>query len=125
MIQMNIEVKGLNEIKKAWAKRPEIVKKYMNKAIEASMFQLEKDANDNQFQFKTPRALRTGMLQLSFKHGIISRDLFGSIGPTVNYAPKVHQNNPFMPRIAQSSQPYVQKYFEQALGFIVEDLAKG
>lgn len=124
MIEMNIEVKGLNQIKAAWAKRPDIVKKYMNKAIEASMFQLEKDANDGNFRFKTPRSLRTGFLQESFKYGIISRDLYGSIGPTANYAPIVHRNNPFMPRVAQASQPYVKKYFEDALKIIVEDIAK-
>lgn len=124
MINVQITVKGLNDIRSAYEKRPEVVKRYINQAIEASIFEVEKNAVDENFQFKTPRALRTGMLQRSFKFGIVTRDFFGSIGPTVSYASRVHQNNPFMQRIALASQPRMQKHFENALQFIVEEISK-
>lgn len=123
-VELNIEINGLNRIKEAFARRPDVVKRYINRAIEASIFQIEKDATDDNFQFKTSRSQRTGYLQRSFKFGIVSRDFFGSIGPTANYASYVHRNNEFMPRIARASQPFIQKYFEDALSFIVDDLEK-
>ena len=124
MIELSIQVEGFNEIKRAWAKRPEIVKKYLNRAIEASIFEIEKNAVDENFQFKTPRSMRTGYLQRSFKFGIITKDLYGEIGPTVTYAQKVHRTNQFMPRIARISQPAIEKHFNKALQFIVEDVSK-
>ena len=124
MINVSIEVKGINELDKMFIRRPQLVKTYINKAIEASIFAIEKNAVDENFQFKTPRALRTGYLQRSFKFGIVTKDFYGSIGPTALYAQKVHEKNPFMSRIANASQPFIQKYFEQALGIIVEDLNK-
>ena len=77
MIAMNIEVKGINGLKKAFEKRPEIVKKYINDAISRSLFIIENNATDDNFEFKTPRSRRTGMLQRSFKFGIVTRDFFG------------------------------------------------
>lgn len=124
MIQLDIKVEGFNEIKNAWAKRPEVVKKYINRAIEASIFEIEKNAVDENFEFKTPRSLRTGYLQRSFKFGILTKDLYGEIGPTVLYAQKVHRTNQFMPRIARISQPAIERHFSQGLKFIVEDLVK-
>lgn len=122
MIQMDIEVKGISNLNAMYKRRPEVVKKYMNKAIQAGIFEIEKQAVDDNFQFKTPRSLRTGYLQRSFKFGILFGDLSGAIGPTAEYAPRVHERNPFMHRIARASQPQVQKHFEQALKLIVEDL---
>lgn len=124
MIELNIEVKGINQIKSAWDKRPALVKEYMNKAIEASVFEIEKNAVDENFQFKTPRSMRTGYLQRSFKFGIITKDLYGAIGPTAVYAQRVHRNNPFMPRIARVSQPAIQRHFTDALKYIVEGISK-
>ena len=125
MIDMDIKVEGISEIGAMYARRPAVVKNYINKAIQASIFEIEKQAVDQNFQFKTPRAFRTGYLQRSFKFGIVMRDFFGAIGPTARYAFKVHRTNPFMHRIANMAQPKVEKHFETALKFIVEDLAKG
>ena len=124
MINVDIQVQGINDIKKAFDKRPEIVKRYINRAIEASIFEIEKEATDSNFQFKTPRSLRTGFLQRSFKFGIVTRDFFGSIGPTAEYASRVHANNPFMQRIALASQPSIQRHFETAMKYITEELGK-
>lgn len=123
MIDVNIELRGVDNIQAAFRRRPEVVKRYINRAIEASIFEIEKQAVDQNFQFKTPRAKRTGLLQRSFKFGIVTRDFFGAIGPTVRYAARVHENNPYMQRIATASQPFIQKHFDTALQYIAEDLS--
>lgn len=124
MITMDIRVKGLDGLKKAFQKRPEIVKRYINDAISRSIFIIENQATDDNFQFKTPRPLRTGLLQRSFKFGIQTRDFFGSIGPTVEYAPRVHANNPFMERIARAAQPHIEREMNQAVEGITSEIAR-
>lgn len=123
MIAIDIEVKGLDKIAKAFLKRPEVVKRYINNAISKSIFKLKEEANDRNFQFKTPRPLRTGYLQRSFDFGIQTKDFFGSIGPTAEYAPAVHKRNQFMERIARMAQPTMQRYFDEAADNITKDLA--
>lgn len=123
MVEMNINVKGINELKRAFQKRPDVVKKYINDAISRSLFIIENNANDNNFQFKTPRSRRTGYLQRSFKFGIITKDFYGSIGPTVEYAPYVHANNEFMERIARVSQPLIEREFNDAVASIADEIA--
>lgn len=119
---MSIQLTGVRDVRAAFKRRPEVVKRYINRAIEASIFEIEKNAVDQNFQFVTPRAKRTGLLQRSFKFGIRTMDFFGAIGPTVRYASKVHENNPFMQRIAVASQPQVQRHFDTAMQYIAEDL---
>lgn len=123
MIALDIEVKGLDEIAKAFARRPQVVKKYINNAISKSIFKLKEEANDKNFDFKTPRPLRTGYLQRSFDFGIVTKDFFGSIGPTAEYAPRVHRRNQFMDRIARASQFTIQRYFDEAAESITKEIA--
>lgn len=123
MVELNIQVKGLNELRSAFTKRPEIVKRRVNDAISRAIFIIENQAVDNNFQFKTPRSRRTGLLQRSFKFGIQTRDFFGSIGPTVIYAPIVHVNNPYMERIARAAQPHIERELQNAVNAIVGDIA--
>ncbi len=122
MIGIDIEVKGLKEIAAAFARRPQVVKKYINNAISKSIFKLKEEANDRNFEFKTPRPLRTGYLQRSFDFGIVTKDFFGSIGPTAEYAPQVHRRNQFMDRIARVSQPSIQRYFDEAAENITNEI---
>lgn len=123
MIEMNIKVNGLNGLKSAFEKRPEIVKKYINDAISRSIFIIENNATDDNFQFKTPRPKRTGLLQRSFKFGIQTRDFFGSIGPTVEYAPRVHASNTYMERIAHAAQPHIERELNEAVISITNAIA--
>lgn len=122
MIALDIEVKGIDEIAKAFAKRPEVVKRFINNAISKSIFKLKEESQDRNFQFKTPRSARTGYLQRSFDFGIVTKDFFGSIGPTAEYAPQVHRRNQFMERIARVSQPTIQRYFNEAIEDITKNL---
>lgn len=120
---VTIEVVGLSRLQAQFQQAPSIVRNWLNKAIYASIFEIEKEAVDENFLFKTPRALRTGLLQRSFKFGIQFRDLEGSIGPTVFYAQKVHNTNPFMQRITGKAKPHIERHFNDALSNIVRDMA--
>ena len=124
MIAVDIQINGLDNIVKGFQRRPDVVKRYVNNAISKSIFKLKEEASDRNFQFKTPRAFRSGYLQRSFDFGIVTRDFFGSIGPTAEYAPIVHKRNTFMERIARASQPTIERYFNEASEDITNELVK-
>ena len=103
-------------------------------AINATLAEVQKLAVDPIFQFKTPRARRTGFLSLSFAYGLnVARadDLEGSIGPTARYAIFVHEGtsrirpNPFMDRIASQVKPKADEYFQETADAIVDKIAEG
>lgn len=130
MADINIVIENLPELRLNLKNYPKITISWLNKAIHASVLQLQKDAVDSNFQFKTPRSKRTGYLQASFGLGISFGDLYGKIGPTAFYAPFVYfgtsrgiQPNPYMDRIAKASNSAIQKYFKDALDGIVKELA--
>lgn len=132
MIEMNIRVQNLDRLRANFRRSPAITLKYLAKATAASILEVEKQAVDRNFQFKTPRARRTGQLQRSFSQGrYISPDgLRAAIGPTVRYAPYVYfgtnrglQPNKYMDRIARAAEPAAQKHFDTAARRIVDKLA--
>ena len=123
MADVIIEIQGLDRLRAQFQKAPTIVTSWMNRAIKAGIFEIEKEATDTNFMFKTPRSLRTGYLQRSFKFGMKFGDLVGEIGPTAEYAGKVHQNNPFMPRIANAANTSIVKHFTDALNGITKEMA--
>ncbi len=133
MLELKVHIVGLDQLRANFNKAPALTLKYLAKATAAAIFEVEKEAQDRNFQFKTPRSLRTGQLQLSFKHGryISSDGLRGSIGPTVRYAPYVYfgttrglRPNKYMDRIAAAAQPGVQKQFQAAVTKVVAETAK-
>lgn len=132
MITVSVQIQNLDAVRRAFTEAPANVLNYLSKAVVASLFEVEKQAVDPNFQFKTPRSRRTGYLQRSFDFGrhIDSGGLRGSIGPTALYAPYVYfgtrrgiKPNPYMDRIAKKAEPNIQRHFETAVGFIVSDLA--
>ena len=125
-----VKIENLEDIKLNLRNYPKISIKWLNKAIHASILELKKNANDDNFQFKTPRGKRTGFLALSFGLGISYGDLYGSIGPTAEYAPYVYYGtsrgispNPYMDRILRASNDSIQKYFNDAAEEIVTEIA--
>lgn len=133
MIEMKIRVRNLDALRANFRKSPALTLKYIAKATAASIFEVEKQAIDRNFQFKTPRSQRTGMLAQSFSFGryISPSGLQASIGPTVRYAPYVYfgtsrglRPNKYMDRIARAARPHVEKHFEKATDTIVTKLAK-
>lgn len=131
MIEVRIDTGDIRRLRQNFRKAPALTLKYLARATSASIFEVEKQAVDRNFQFKTPRSLRTGQLQQSFAQGrYISPDgLSASIGPTVRYAPYVYfgtgriRPNKFMDRIARAAEPHVQKHFEKAVERIASNIA--
>ena len=66
MIEVRVSVRGLDALRANFSKAPALTLKYLAKATSAAIFEVEKQAIDSNFQFKTPRAQRTGQLQQSF-----------------------------------------------------------
>ena len=132
MIAVSIKIEKLDELRDNFQRAPARTLKYLAQATKASLFEVEKQAIDSNFQFKTPRSLRTGQLSLSFAFGrkFENGGLRASIGPTVHYATYVylgnrHQRpNPYMDRIAKAAEPAIQKHFDKAVDGILTQIAK-
>lgn len=128
---MSVNIKNLDALRSNFSKAPALTLKYLASATKAAIFEVEKQAIDSNFQFKTPRIKRTGMLSLSFAHGrrFERNGLRASIGPTVHYAPSVYfgtrsiRPNYYMDRIARAAEPNVDTHFEKAADLIVAALA--
>lgn len=130
MIAMTVTIEGLDKLRDNFAKAPSLALKYLSQAVAASIFEIEKQAIDRNFQFKTPRGKRTGYLERSFAFGRFIGPLQGSIGPTAVYSPYVYfgtkrgiQPNMYMDRIVNASEAKVNEHFEKAVDSFVTDLA--
>jgi hypothetical protein len=132
-IAVTVRIEGLDRLRSAFREAPNLTLKYLAEATTAAVFAVEKQAIDPNFQFRTPRSQRTGMLAQSFAFGrkFERRGLRGSIGPTVRYAPFVYfgtrrgiRPNPFMDRIAKAATPDVERLFQTATQRIIDKLAK-
>lgn len=132
MIALTVSVENLDRLQANFRKAPSITLKYLSKATQASIFEVEKQAVDKNFRFKMPRSMRTGYLAQSFSFGrrIENGGLRATIGPTAHYAPYVYfgtrrgiEPNPYMDRIAKAAEPGVNKHFEQAVDLITSELA--
>lgn len=134
MPQVTVKIENLDKLIKSLKNYPETSRPILAKAINASLLEIEKEATDDNFQFKTARPLRTGYLQLSFKYGFrlaTEQNLVGKIGPTARYAIWVHEGtsrgvepNPFMVRIVAKAERKINEHFKKALELITEQLAK-
>lgn len=134
MANTTVQIQGLAELRANFQKFPEVVTRWLNKAIQASIAEIHKNADDSGdsgfFEFKTPRSQRTGYLALSFGLGIKFGNMYGEIGPTANYAGTVYRGygsrspNPYMDRIVKGSEAKVNTYFADALDEITKEIAK-
>ena len=137
MINLSIDIRNLDALRSNFAKAPSLALRYLAKATMAAIFEVEKQAVDSNFQFKTPRALRTGMLALSFAQGrtIAPGGLRAAIGPTarhrgfyypgaVYFGTRFTRPNFYMDRIAKAAEPDVNKHFETAVDRLVTDIAQ-
>jgi hypothetical protein len=95
--RFEVTITNIDAIRLALKNYPEASKKYFSRAINAGLAIISQNAVDKNFQFKTPREQRTGLLALSFdlgKHQASEDNLKGTIGPTVEYAKWVEGGTP-------------------------------
>lgn len=138
MIALSVSIRNLDALRANFGKAPSLALKYLSKATMASIFEVEKQAVDRNFQFKTPRARRTGRLALSFAQGreIAPGGLRAAVGPTARhrgfyYPGAVYHGtsrgirpNRYMDRIARAAEPEVSRHFEKAVDLLVSEIAK-
>lgn len=131
MISLTVKIENLDKLRSNFEKAPNVVLNYLSQAVAASIFTIEKNATESNFQFKTPRSLRTGYLAQSFSFGRKIEALRGSIGPTAIYSPFVYFGtsrgitpNPYMDRIVSASEREINTHFEKAIDSITSDIAK-
>lgn len=120
---VEIQIDGLKELQGSLKQFPTISERWIQRAIEASIAEIQKGATKGVVPW------RTGRLLHSFGEGIKYGRLWGKIGPTVNYAIFVHEGtqfmkpNRFMNRIAEKANPAIQKHFSLALENVVNEIA--
>ncbi len=118
-----------------YSRAPEIVNKWLNKAVKAGMIDLQMrggdsgGANADLFQFKNPVPPRTGTLASRFRESIALQDLIGSIGNSDGaggynpyYARYVLRQNNYLDRIAKDAWNDIQSDFDQAVRGIASEL---
>lgn len=129
-IKTQVIVTGLDRVQKFFKRAPSMTKDQITKALWASVFEVQKHAVDEQFQFKTPRGQRTGFLELSFnfKRAFRVDGNKAYIGPTAKYAGFVNDGtrfirpNKYMDRIRQKAEPGIKKHFNNAMVRVTESI---
>ena len=59
-MDIKVKIQHQKELVKAFSLAPTITGNEIAKALMKSVFEVEKEANDSNFHFKTPRSQRTG-----------------------------------------------------------------
>lgn len=144
MITLNIQIRGLDQLRANFQKAPSLTLKYLALATKAAIAEVEKNVTEGGImQFKTPRSKRTGHLVgrwgVGKYRGFTRGGLSGFTGPSVNYAWSVYVGyrtdkkrnrtiywgpNKYMDRIASAAEPAVQKHFQQAVDIIADNLIR-
>ena len=135
MIAVNIQIQGLDQLRRNFQKAPSLTLKYLALATKASIAEVDKNVTEGGImQFKTPRSKRTGHLVgrwgIGGHRGFTKGGLSGFTGPSVTYAPYVYfgargrQPNKYMDRIASAAEPAIQKHFQTAVEIIADNLIK-
>lgn len=120
---VQIEIKGLQELKNALDRYPRIAEPILQRAIDATGAIFAKNTLKGD-----PIPWRTGNLLMGFRFQ--SSRLESRWYPTANYAYLVHEGtsrqraNRFMPKIVDKARPEIDRVFESALDIITNELAK-
>ncbi len=116
-----VQITNIAQIRTAFALAPALMIRYLNEAIQKSIFLIE-----GQSMIRTP--VRTGRLRAS--HTTQFSSLKGSVGPTAFYAPFVHNGTrymkarPFLYGAVQQENPTVQKFFTDAVQKTLNDIGR-
>lgn len=120
---VQIEIKGLKELRTALDRYPRISEPILQRAIDATSAVFAKNTLKGD-----PIPWRTGNLLMSFRSQ--SSRLESQWYPTARYAYFVHEGtnrqrpNRFMPKIVDKSRRELDQLFENALDIITNELAK-
>lgn len=111
-MDVNITIKNLPQIKRAFGMAPGLMRTALNTAIRQSVLTVERDS-----KILTP--VDTGRLRAS--HRSIFRELYGEIGTNVSYDIFVHEGTrrmkgrPYLRNAVAKADPVVQSFFTKAV----------
>lgn len=112
MANIQVKITNLAEIKAAFKLAPGKMRDNLNKAIQKSIFSIERDSKINS-------PVLTGFLRAS--HQSLFSDLRGEVGPTASYAIFVHEGTrfmrprPFLLEAVKTNEKSIQDYFHDAV----------
>lgn len=121
MADVKITIKNMAEIRAAFAKAPGLTVSAVNRAIQKSIFTIERDS-------KRATPVDTGYLRAS--HRTLFSNLRGEVGPTAVYAPFVHDGTsrmrarPFLLEAVQTNEQRVQGYFVSEIQGVLDSIAR-
>ena len=124
MFDISVKSPNSEKYKRAFKKAPFKTVRLVNKALQASLAEVQKRETDSHFKFKTPLYARTGELQSQFiaetarKMSLLVRNktlLSTEVYSTVNYADYVNKDNPFYQRILDASESDINRHFKTQL----------
>ena len=121
MAKYSIKIENVAEIKRAFRQAPELTVKYVDRAIKASLFRVQQEADPY-----TP--VKTGNLRAnnSFMWG----KLQGAFIKNADYAYYVHEGTrymkgrPFLIQGMKGSEPEIQQYFRDAVQNVLDDIGR-
>lgn len=112
MAQINIQIKNLPQIKRAFGMAPTLMKSNLNTAIKKSILMVERES-----RILTP--VDTGRLRAS--HRSVFRDMYGEVGTHTHYDIFVHDGTrymrarPYLKNAVQSANFQIQSFFTQSV----------
>lgn len=121
MVKVNVTIKNLPEIRRAFSQAPHLTVRYVNKAIARSLIQIERSSKMN-------APVRTGYLRAS--HTTRLSNLRGEIEPMAKYAIYVHEgtrfmrSRPFLFDAVKDNEKFVEDEFEKAVQNVLDDIGR-
>lgn len=121
MAKYAIKIENIDQIRRAFAQAPQLTVRYLDRAIKASLFQVQRAADPY-----TP--VRTGNLRAnnSFVYGRLT----GAFVKNANYAGFVHEGTrymkarPFLIEGMKDSEQIVQDNFRDAVQNVFDDIGR-
>lgn len=121
MADINITIKNMPEIRRAFGMAPVLMTKELNTAIKESVFTVERES-----KIRTP--VDTGFLRAS--HRTAFGNLKGEVGPTAVYGIYVHEGTrfmmgrPFLRNAVENADTKIQKFFKDAVQRVLDRIAR-
>lgn len=121
MARVQITIKNLPEIRRAFSQAPRLTVKYVNRAIARSLLKIERDSKLN-------APVDTGYLRAS--HTTRLSNLRGEVEPMATYALYVHEgtrfmrSRPFLFDAVSDNEKFVETEFEKAVQDVFDDIGR-
>jgi hypothetical protein len=127
MAEYSVKIKNLNEIKRAFNKSPKLTIKYLNTAIEGSVYLLERDVTQKGYsgQYYTNRTYSLTRNWVS-----MFQPLKGTLYSRMDYATYLHEGTgsirprPFLTDSVKDSERKIRQNFVDAVQHVFNDIGR-